>query len=62
MSGDLRVGVDVLQVPAEGFTLELLSQTRARRDVTVVHFGHTWTHTQTDSNIKVSLYGTKLPS
>lgn len=46
VSGDLRVRVDVLQVPAERFTLKLLSQSSARRDVTVVHFGHTW-HIQT---------------
>lgn len=40
--GDLGVRVDVLQIPAEGFTLELLSQSGASWDVTVVHLGHTW--------------------
>lgn len=50
MPGNLGVWVDVLQVPAEGFTLELLSEGGARRDVTIVHFGHTWTHTHTHHN------------
>lgn len=41
VAGNLGVGIDVFQVPTERFTLELLSENRARRDVTVVHFSHT---------------------
>lgn len=54
MPRDLGVRVDVLQVPTEGFTLKLLPQSSARRDVTVVYFGHTWTrrHTHTKRSNK----------
>ena len=55
MPGDLGVGVDVLQVPTERFTLKLLPQSRTRRDVTVVHFGHTWTHTYTSTQRSVTM-------
>lgn len=44
MPRDLGIRIDVLQVPAEGFTLEFLSQRRASGNVTVVHLGHTWRH------------------
>lgn len=43
--GDLGVRVNVFQVPTERFTLKLLSQSYARRDVTIVNFGHTWINT-----------------
>lgn len=43
MPGDLRIRVDVLQVPTEGLTLKLLPQSVAVGDVPVVHFGHTYT-------------------
>lgn len=51
MPGDLGVRVDVLQVPTEGFTLKLLSQSYARRDVTIVNFGHTWINTHRDTKM-----------
>lgn len=61
MSGDLRVRVDVLQVPTEGFTLKLLPQSRARCDVAIVHFGHTWTQIH-DIDMKVDNYSARLHS
>lgn len=41
---DLRVGVDVLQVPREGFALQGFPQRFPGRHIAVIHLHNTWNH------------------
>lgn len=42
---NLRVGVDVLQVPWEGFTLQWFSQSLPWRNIAIINPNHTWRNT-----------------
>lgn len=53
--GDLGVGVDVLQVPGEGFALQGLAQGFAGRDVPVVHPHHACRQRQQEIEASVGL-------